>query len=189
MVIDLLVGYRFPASGVVELNGRDTRDLDLSDLRGAVALVRETEIFHGTVTDNVTLGRPQVGPEAVSAALAAVGLLDDILQLPEGLHTGLLPGGAPLTAHQAIRLTVARALAAKPSLIILDGVLDGMDRPTREALLDQLLLPESLWTALVVTQRDDVCARCDAVYVLHDGALRPLTSPQDPGQPNPRQKA
>jgi putative ABC transport system ATP-binding protein len=189
MVIDLLIGYRFPATGVVELNGRDTRDLDLSDLRGTVALVRDTEIFQGTITDNISLGRPEVGLDEVSAALTAVGLLEDFQQLPAGLHTELLPGGAPLTANQAIRLTAARALAAKPSLIILDGVLDGMDRPSRDALLDQLLLPESLWTALVVTQRDDVIARCDAAYVLHDGALRSLTAPQDPDQPNARQKA
>ena len=105
-------------------------------------------------------------PRHAREALAAVGLLDEILKLPDGLNTVLQTNGAPLSATQALRLMLARAIADRPRLLLIDGTLDALSDDMQHALLARILGPSRPWTVLIATGRQMVIDRCDRVVTL-----------------------
>ncbi len=159
-LVDLLFGLRTPTSGHIEIDGTDLRDLRLESLREHTAIVKGIEIFEGSVLDNLRIGREELPFADVRRALQAVKLLDDLLEMPKGLHTRLATGGAPLSLGQAERLMLARAIAGQPRLLVLDEVLDCMDQEIRDQVLPAILGPEARWTLLVVTHSEDVARLC-----------------------------
>lgn len=169
---DLLYGLREPQSGVITLDGVDLRDLPLSELRKHVSLVREIEIFPGTLLDNVRLGK-DLSHDQVRELLNRVGLLDEIQLLPQGLNVELHPSGRPLSRVQASRLMIARAIAGNPRMLILDDALDQIDRvQEREEMCRILFDPAASWTLVCITERPDLLARCKRLAVLEWGNLR-----------------
>jgi ABC-type bacteriocin/lantibiotic exporter with double-glycine peptidase domain len=170
---DVLFGLRVPTGGTLRLDGADVRSITLTDLRRQVALVRHVELFPGTVLDNVRLGRTELSHEDITRALDRVGLLDELLSLPNGLDTELHPHGRPLSHRQACRLMIARAIADAPRLLVLDGALDQVDlRSENDRLSTVLFSPEAPWTLLCMTEREDLLARCSRVLRLHESETR-----------------
>ena len=164
VLADLVYGLREPSSGTVLVDGIDLRELSLGELRRNVALVRDVEIFDGSIADNVTVGRTDVSLEDVHRALVAVGLSDDVLRLRQGVRTELVAGGSPLSPGQATRLVLARALAARPRLIVVDGLLDELDAEGLE-LLEACLDAECERTSLLVlTSLPHVAEWCDRFH-------------------------
>jgi ABC-type bacteriocin/lantibiotic exporter with double-glycine peptidase domain len=174
---DVLFGLRMQAAGSLRVEGVDARALPLRALRREMALVRGVELFPGTVLDNVRLGRP-LSHADVSDALDQVGLLDELLDMPEGLDTELHPHGRPLSSRQARRLMIARAIAGRPRLVILDGALDDIDQQDEQALADVLFAADAPWTLICITERPDLLARCTRVVRLEAGEVRD-TTPED----------
>lgn len=161
-LFEMLCGLRDAGHGRVELDGVDLRGLDLPRLREQVALVGSgSDLFHGTVAENVRVGRNHLSPGEVRAALAAVGLVDAVHSLPHGLDTMLTPDGYPLSAGQALRLCLARAVAGGPRLLILDGTLDALDLSECPDLVPRLFARSAPWTLLVATADPDLIGRCD----------------------------
>lgn len=160
-LLDLLFGLRTPSQGRITMHGAAVRELQLDTLRRHIALVRDVEVFDGTVADNVRLGRPHVSRADIRRSLQEVGLLEDALSLPCQLDTRLTSTGHPLTATQLRRLMLARACAGRPSLLLIDGVLDGLPDRDAETLLQWLCLPEQPWKLVLVTGRDSLIAACN----------------------------
>jgi putative ABC transport system ATP-binding protein len=146
--------------GFIRLDGLDLRSWDLARLRTQVALVREGDIVTGTVTENIRLGRDDIGLDTITDALDRVGLLDDLLALPDGLETRLLPGGLPLSSRQRLKLLLARAVVLSPRLLLLDDILDGSDPSTLSELFAVLRDPRQSWTVLIATRDPEVAERC-----------------------------
>lgn len=170
-LLDLLLALRSPSSGSLELDGIDYRELRLSDLRDQIALVREVDVFPGAVLENVRLG-VAADPLAVRRVLAQVGLLDEVSALPDGLNTRLSTGGAPLSPSQSMRLMIARALLAKPRLLLLDEVLDNIeDLKIRGPLVKTLFSANAPWTLVVTTEREEIWPLCDQVFALRRGSV------------------
>jgi ABC-type bacteriocin/lantibiotic exporter with double-glycine peptidase domain len=165
-LVDLLSGVRQPASGHVELDGIDLRELRGDSLREHVSVGRSIEIFNGTIDENVHLNRPQTSAQDVREALAAVGLVDEVLKLPEGLNTVLQSDGTPLSTTQALRLMLARAIVDHPRLLLIDGTLDSLPDDTLRALLANLFGQERHRTTLIATGRQAVIDHCDRVVTL-----------------------
>ena len=165
-LIDLLSGVRQPTSGHVELDGIDLRELRVDSLREHLAVARTIQIFHGTIDENVRLNRPHVSAQDVRQALAAVGLVDELLELPDGLNTMLQTDGAPLSTTQALRLMLARAMVGRPRLLLIDGTLDALPDEMQEAMLANLLGPGRPWTTLIATGRRGVSDRCEQAVPL-----------------------
>lgn len=159
-LVDLVYGFREPTRGHVEIDGLPLRDLALRDVRERIAMVREPAIFEGTVLENVVMGRESLALEDVRVALEAVGLWEEITALPEGLGTALATNGANLSRGQARRLTIARAIAARPGCLLLDEALDELDPTVRDGILDRILAPTRPWTVLVATNDDAVTRAC-----------------------------
>ncbi len=168
---DLIFGLRTPDRGTVIVGGVDLRAVPLAELRRHVALVRDVELFPDSILDNVRLGRDDLSYDDIVAALRAVSLFDDVMALPSGLDTELHPYGRPLSSRQARRLMLARAIAQRPKLLILDGVLDQLyQRGERDPLIDLLFADTTPWTLICVSEREDLLARCRRVLTLDDAA-------------------
>jgi ABC-type bacteriocin/lantibiotic exporter with double-glycine peptidase domain len=162
-LFDLICGLRSPASGHLELDGIDLRELRPDSLRDHLAVARGIEIFHGTIGENVHLNRTNVRASDVRDALDAVGMLDEVLRLPDGLNTVVQTNGVPLTQSQTVRLMLARAIADRPRLLLIDGTLDGLSDESLQPLLAKLTAPNTGWTMLVATGRRAIAEACDRV--------------------------
>ena len=158
-LFDTLYGLRMPLTGYVSLNGQDLRDLNLRQLRNTIALVREAEILEDSILNNVQIGR-SLELQQIKEALHQVALLDDILLLTEGLNTQLSIHGKPLTHEQSLRLTLARAIASKPKLLLLDKMLDHIDSVFLPSILDILFAEQIPWTLIVTSHEPEVIRRC-----------------------------
>lgn len=156
LLLEMLYGLRVPAAGRLEFAGVDPRDIRPDILRTQVALVRSAEVFEGTLLENVTVRRPEVTPTEARAALEAVGLLDELLFLPQGLDTLLTGGGAPLTTSQQMRLTIARAMAGNPRLLLIDGLLEQLSDEHFETVFAALTDRDRTWSLVVATGRRGV---------------------------------
>lgn len=153
LLLDLLFGLREPEQGAISLNGVDPRDLRPDILRRRVVMIRDVEIFDGTIAENVHLERTDISIADVRTALEVVGLLPRIQQLPDGLNTLLSPSGTPFTPSQCRRLMIARAIVGRPEVVLIDEVLDSLPDLEAEVILRKILAADNAWTILIVTAR------------------------------------
>ncbi|MEZ6068008.1 MAG: ATP-binding cassette domain-containing protein [Planctomycetaceae bacterium] len=153
VLFDLLYGLRTPERGHVQIDGIDPRELRPDTLRRAVMLVRKIELFEGTIAENVHLERPEVSSAEVRSALEEVGLLNDILALPDGLHTSINSTGHPLSLNQQRQLMLARAIAGRPTLLLIDGLIDALPDREGEEILARICDPTQPWTLILITGR------------------------------------
>lgn len=174
-LIDMVFGMRRPTLGRIEIDGCDVRDLSLGSLRREAVLVRGVEVFEGSVFENVCLGRPELGVAEAREALQAVGLLEAVLSLPEGLSTALGTGGRTFSYGQLKRLMLARAIVGRPRLLMLDEALDDADPSIREMVLGAVLGPNRPWTVLVATHDREVADRCDRTITLTSRGMEQLS--------------
>jgi ABC-type bacteriocin/lantibiotic exporter with double-glycine peptidase domain len=160
-LLDLLYGLRNPTNGHVLVDRLDLRQWSLEALRRDVAIVRGHEIIDATISENVRLARTDIGLDEVREALAAVGLLEDVLVMPKGMDTPLLLGGRPLTKLQRTRLVLARAIVGRPRLLLIDEALDSLEPEVIHALSSALFDRTKPWTLLVATHDMEVMQLCD----------------------------
>jgi putative ABC transport system ATP-binding protein len=159
-LLDLLLALRFPSSGHIAINGLDVRSWYLEQLRKHVMLVRSQDIVNGSIAENIRLGRPEVSLDTVQRVLKLVGLADDLLTFPAGIHTQLLTGGLTLSSRQRTRLLLARALALQPKLLLLDDIFDGMDTHSMIELTDVIMSPDLPWTVIISTRDPLLASKC-----------------------------
>jgi ATP-binding cassette subfamily B protein len=175
----LLCGLEEPSHGTIEVGGQEVRALDLRSLRQAVTMVGYTnEIFGGTIEENVRVGRPYVGHEDVRWALEVACLTDDIARMPGGTRTPLVSGGQNLSRGQIQRLLLARALAGRPRLLILDEAFTGIDERTTLKILDAIYAPENHWTIIDISHEAEVVMRSGTVHVLSGGRIVETGTPE-----------
>jgi len=160
---EMLCGYREPDVGTVELNGVDIRLLEAGQLHERVALVEGRELVQGTILDNLRFGNEELSIGEIREGLQRLGLAEAIRQLPAGLETRITPDGNPLSAGQALRLLLARAIVRKPGLLILDGVLDLIECEADSQLADFLFDPGAPWTLILTSTNTSLLARCGRV--------------------------
>lgn len=153
-LLDLFYGLRSPEQGYIKVDGIDPRELRPDVLRRSVALVREVEVFEGTLIENVHLGRPEVTSEQGHRALEQVGLLADLLDLPHGLDTQINASGHPLSTNQLRKLMLARAIAGRPTLLLIDALLDALPDDESESIMSVLSDSSQPWTLVLVTERE-----------------------------------
>jgi ATP-binding cassette subfamily B protein len=157
--------------GAIRLDGMDIRDLTLSELRGHIAMAFEDAIlFSATVRDNVLLGAPDASELELEEALA-IAQADFVYDLPKGLDTMIGEEGMSLSGGQRQRLALARAVAAKPSVLVLDDPLSALDVDTEalvEAALRKILAST---TALIVAHRPSTVMLADRVALLERGRV------------------
>ena len=162
----LLDGYE----GHVALDGITLRDLEPAAVRERVGLLLgSADLFEGTVEENVALGRAGVGLAEVREALVRVGADAAVQRLPQGLRTRVDNGGRGLPSTLRVRLLLARAIAGRPRLLLVDEWLATVEPRARAELIDVLTGPDAPWTLVVVSHTRDLLAACDRVLILDHG--------------------
>ena len=164
-------------AGRVTLDGVDVRDLTLRELRTHVGMAFEdATLFSQSVRDNVLLGREDLAPGSAEAdavlrealGVAQAGFVDE---LPDGVDTIIGEEGLSLSGGQRQRLALARAVAARPTVLVLDDPLSALDVDTEALVEDALRDVLAETTALVVAHRPSTVALADRVALLQDGRI------------------
>ena len=157
--------------GRVTVDGVDVRDLTRESLRTHLAMAfEEATLFSATVRENVLMGRPDASEEDLASALD-IAQARFVYDLPQGLDTTIGEEGLSLSGGQRQRLALARAVAAKPEVLVLDDPLSALDVDT-EALVEEALRSVlASTTALVVAHRPSTVALADRVALLEDGRV------------------
>ena len=178
-ILNLIPRFYEPSSGKILLGGHDAADMPLPEVRAQMASVfEEAVLFSGSVRENVLLGvhdlsSSEEADQRVRAALtiAACDFVDD---LPEGVNTIIGEEGLSLSGGQRQRLSLARALAVRPSVLLLDDPFSALDVHTEEKIIEALRTGhEGLGgaTTLLTAHRPSTVALADRVLLLEDGRI------------------
>lgn len=171
-IINLIPRFYDVSEGRVTIDGIDVRDVTLDSLRSQIGIVlQETNLFTGTIRDNIAFGRPDAGDEEVIAAAKAAAAHDFIMSFPEGYNTPVGERGATLSGGQKQRVAIARALLLDPRILILDDSTSSVDLAT-EAIIQRALdrLMEGR-TSIVIAQRISTVRNADQILVLDKGRI------------------
>lgn len=178
-ILNLIPRFYEPSSGKILLGGHDAADMPLPEVRAQMASVfEEAVLFSGSVRENILLGvhdlsSSEEADQRVRAALtiAACDFVDD---LPEGVNTIIGEEGLSLSGGQRQRLSLARALAVRPSVLLLDDPFSALDVHTEEKIIEALRTGyEGLGgaTTLLTAHRPSTVALADRVLLLEDGRI------------------
>jgi ATP-binding cassette, subfamily B, bacterial len=163
-----------PSEGVVALDGQDVRALTLKSVRSQVAMVlQDCTLLHGTLRDNIALGRPWASHGAIVEA-ARLALVDEFaLRLPDGLDTLVGERGANLSGGQRQRVAIARAILRQAPILILDEPTSALDTESEQLIVEALSNLPTYRTTLVIAHRMSTIRRADRT--VQDGTHEELT--------------
>ncbi|MEM1070571.1 MAG: ABC transporter ATP-binding protein [Planctomycetota bacterium] len=154
-----IAGVIRPTSGNIQVGDEEAAEAASSSF-ALIGYAGEKHVFHGTIFENIDLGRSRVSAQRVREVLGQVGLEDVVMKLPEGIQTNLQTDGYPLTASQVTMLSIARAMAAEPKLLVIDGLLDSLPEETRNTLWSALSAPDAPWTLVVTSNHSQIAELC-----------------------------
>lgn len=171
-LVNLIARFYPATSGEVLINGENVNNFAPSSLRENVGFVfQKAKLFSGTVRDNVAMGCESVTDEDVETALKLSQSYDFVMEKDGGINAVVLQGGKNFSGGQKQRLTIARALAKKPKILVLDDASSALDYLT-ESHLKKALSTLSFSPALfIVSQRASSVMWADLIVVLNDGEM------------------
>src|SRR5262245_61231417 len=168
----LLLRLYDPQSGRVLVGGRDVRGLPLAESHGAIALVsQDTYLFHGTVEENLRMGKPTASQAELESAARAANAHEFIERLPQGYQTVVGERGVRLSGGQRQRIAIARALLRDAPILILDEALSSVDAESEAIIqeaLDRLMKGR---TTLIFAHRLSSVIGADRILALEDGRV------------------
>ncbi|HYM71620.1 MAG TPA: ABC transporter ATP-binding protein [Stellaceae bacterium] len=171
-VARLLLRLFDPQSGSVKIGGEDLRTLDPETLRAQIAIVhQDTYLFHGTVEENLRLGRPDATTAELEAAARDANAHDFITQLPQGYQTLLGERGVNLSGGQRQRLAIARALLRDSPILILDEALSSVDAENEAVIQEAIDRLSTGRTTLILAHRLSSVIGADRILVLDHGRI------------------
>ena len=171
-VAALLLRFFDPQQGRVEIGGVDIRDYPLETLRGLIAVVsQDTYLFHGTVEDNLRLGKPGASLGELEAAARAANAHEFITVLPQGYQTVVGERGAKLSGGERQRIAIARALLKDAPILILDEATSSLDGVNESAIRDALKRLARGRTTITIAHRFSSVVHADHIVVLDEGRV------------------
>ena len=171
-LVNLIPRLCEPVGGSILLDGRDIRSFPITKLRELVGFVPQVNfLFSDTISHNINWGSRNDEAEAVIEASKIAMLHDDVEDFPDGFETMLGEKGINLSGGQKQRACIARAIAWKPRLLVLDDALSAVDTDTEARIFEALLqkLPDT--TILLISHRISTVKNCDRIVVLKEGAI------------------
>jgi ATP-binding cassette, subfamily B, multidrug efflux pump len=171
-IINLIPRFYDASAGAVLIDGYDVRDVTIDSLRSQIGIVlQETNLFSGSIRDNIAFGRPDATLEQVQAAAQAASAHDFIMSFAQGYDTPVGERGTTLSGGQKQRIAIARALLLDPRLLILDDSTSSVDLVTEyniQKALDNLMRGR---TSFVIAQRISTVLNADQILVLDQGQI------------------
>jgi ATP-binding cassette, subfamily B, bacterial len=166
----LLLGLYLPTEGDIFYDGLSLRDLNWQELRRQFGVVlQESVLFSGSVLSNITLSNPLLARERVVEAAKVAAIHDDIMAMPMGYDTFVSEGGSALSGGQRQRLAIARAIAHKPAIILLDEATSHLDVETERRVADNLRTLAC--TQIIIAHRLSTIRDADDILVLDQGTI------------------
>lgn len=176
-LISLIPRFYDATQGEVLVNGENVKKLSLKPLRAFVSVVQQgASIIEGTVKENIIMGREGISDEAVEMAAKTAQAHEFISKLSEGYETVIQRSGSNLSGGQKQRLSIARAVAGNPSVLILDDSASALDFATDAALRKAIRKIGENMAVIIVSQRVNSVRYTDKIAVLDDGKLAGLDS-------------
>ena len=171
-LVSLIPRFYDVTEGRVFVNGKDVREYKVENLRSKVGMVpQKAVLFHGTIRDNMKMGREDASDEEIFAALKTAQALEIVENKPGKLDTVLSEGGKNLSGGQRQRLTIARALVRNPEVLILDDSASALDFATDANLRKAIAEDTNNMTVFIVSQRAASIMHADKIIVLDDGQM------------------
>jgi ATP-binding cassette subfamily B protein len=172
LMANLLARVLDPDEGRVLVDGVDVRDLDLHDLREAIAYVpQSTFLFSQPLHHNVRMGTEDLSDQALQRALHISRVSNDLPQLPRGLDTLVGEKGVMLSGGQKQRVAIARAIVREPAILVLDDALSSVDTQTAADILGDLRQVLKSRTSLIIAHRIATVKDADMIVVVEEGRI------------------
>jgi ATP-binding cassette subfamily B protein len=171
-LINLLPRFYDPSEGHVRINGHDLKDLDTSAFRSQIALVMQDPfLFSGTIRDNIFDGSQPISEDRAHQIIKAANCKDLIDRHPDGLDTILSEGGASISSGERQLISIARAFARDPQLILFDEATSYIDSQTELQIQKAVTNLMATRTSLVVAHRLSTVKSADRIMVLNRGRV------------------
>ena len=170
-ILKLILRYYEPDSGEVLVNGRDIQNITLDSVREHMGFVNQDPfLFYGSIRDNVVYSR-EATQEEVEFALHLAGADEFVDEMENGIETLVGDRGVMLSGGQRARISLARAMLKKPSLLILDEASSALDAETERRIQSNLLGTGGSRTTIAVAHRLSTIRNADEILSMVDGAV------------------
>lgn len=179
-LVQLLLGLRDPSLGNLRIGGVELCEVDRTWWARRVALVpQDAQLFTGTVADNIRFFRDELTDDDLERAATQANLLVDIRSLANGFDTHLGERGSRLSGGQRQRLSIARALAGQPELLILDEPTSALDMESEVLVRSAIAALRGQTTAVIIAHRMSTLEICDRILVIEHGQATAFDTPQN----------
>lgn len=171
-VMSLALRMYTPQRGRILLNGKPIEDYSIASTRTLLGYVFQNQhLFKGTVAENISLHNPKLTPERIVHALKKVNLWDEIQQLPQGIYTQSGYLGSFFSAGERQLLSLARVMARRYPVLVLDEATANMDSATEERIQKSLAGIRGERTILLIAHRLSTIRNADRIYVFREGRI------------------
>jgi ATP-binding cassette subfamily C protein CydD len=171
-IINLLLGFLHPGQGRVLINERPLCDLKLGSWRRHIAWIGQNPVlFHGTIRENIRLGKPQASDREIKHAARSARVLDFAVHLSDGLDTMVGEQGVGLSRGQAQRVALARAFLKDTPILFLDEPTAALDTENEQLVMNALENLAAGRMVLLLTHRLANIERADRILILEDGKI------------------
>jgi ABC-type multidrug transport system fused ATPase/permease subunit len=177
---DLLMKLYDPSAGNIFIDGQDLRTMDAGSVRRQIGVVStDGAVFRGTLADNIRYKRPSATDVEVEKAALAAGMYSTLQRLPQGLLTPVGESGFGLSAGERQRIQIARALVARPRILVLDEATANLDYATEAEIRNTIEGLRTHSTIIIIAHRYSMVRNADEVIVLADGRVEEKGPPGD----------
>lgn len=168
----LIGGLYTNFEGTIAYNDIPLRSINIESLRKNIgSLSDETEIFNGTIIENITLGVENLDLKRVMRVSKRIKLHNFVNHLPDGYRTELLASGLNVPRSIRTKIILARTIITQPKLLVLENFAPRIEDKERQLIIDYLTHDENDWTLIAVSNNPAFAEKCDTVYILKDGKI------------------
>lgn len=171
-IVNLIPRFFDVTAGCIRLDGRDIRDISMKSLRDQIGLVpQKGTLFSGTINSNIRFGNETATPEEVREAAEIAQAFEFIEEKEDKFESAIAQGGSNVSGGQKQRLSIARAIAKKPKILVFDDSFSALDMKTDAKLRRVLAKHEKEATKIIVAQRVGTIIDAEQIIVLDEGEI------------------